>query len=420
MSTHSLTQARLLRIYRNSLLLTLVAVPSCASSAVSAPAEDQRELDGGGQQLDGGQPSASPDASDRDADAMGSVDGGGAEDAPVLDPAVRLSTGNDHTCVLTRSGKLKCWGDNSRGLLGDGTYASSSGPIDITLAGAITSLSVGSYHTCAIAAGQLSCWGGNGDGQLGDGTKIKRLVPTAVLGPGAFISVTAGYDRTCAVSPLGAIYCWGSRANGVPDHVKEPTLVAQATVPVSEVFLHHARIYSYARTASGAFYEFSLGSFVTADTRIPNNSVEVALGIAHRCARSASSEMSCLSILNSDGQLGDGTFTDKKNFVPVSALGTTVSAIAAGPAHSCAISAGKVFCWGSNSSGQLGDGTATSRPSPTRVTGITGATALSLGSGHGCAILSTGGVRCWGTNSSGELGDGTTQPRTGGVAVVGF
>ncbi|MEX2159358.1 MAG: hypothetical protein WEB04_08150, partial [Dehalococcoidia bacterium] len=101
-----------------------------------------------------------------------------------------------------------------------------------------------------------------------------------------------------------------------------------------------------------------------------------------------------------------------------------VSAVSAGSAHTCAISAssGSVLCWGSNAYGQLGDGTTTSRLTPTAVIGLQNAIAIAAGQRHTCAVTIGGAAVCWGDNGQGQLGDGRAcgticaQP----VAVTGL
>ncbi len=69
-----------------------------------------------------------------------------------------------------------------------------------------------------------------------------------------------------------------------------------------------------------------------------------------------------------------------------------------------------MLCWGSNSNGQLGDGTTTDRHAPVQVTGLPAkATQVAAGGRHTCALLTDGTVWCWGKGGNGELGNGSTQ-----------
>ncbi len=79
--------------------------------------------------------------------------------------------------------------------------------------------------------------------------------------------------------------------------------------------------------------------------------------------------------------------------------------VSAGEKHTCAINAaGAVFCWGENSNGQLGDGSLTDRDTPTAVQGLdTGWVDVSVGNAHSCALSNMGEVRCWGNNRDGQL-----------------
>ena len=47
-------------------------------------------------------------------------------------------------------------------------------------------------------------------------------------------------------------------------------------------------------------------------------------------------------------------------------------------------------------------------------------TAIATGSEHNCAVLSGGTVKCWGLGSLGQLGNGSTSNQSTPVSVVGF
>jgi alpha-tubulin suppressor-like RCC1 family protein len=94
-----------------------------------------------------------------------------------------ISAGWTHTCVLTGAGKVKCWGSNEFGQLGDGTTENRNTPVDVAgLPEGIKSVSADFQHSCTLTAeGGVKCWGNNYFGQLGDGTFENRNAPVSVL-----------------------------------------------------------------------------------------------------------------------------------------------------------------------------------------------------------------------------------------------
>src|SRR2546422_2562806 len=94
-----------------------------------------------------------------------------------------VSVGRHHTCGLTPAGSAYCWGDNSRGQLGDETTTARSSPVLVVGRVSYAAVSAGNSHTCGItAAGTAYCWGLNVQGQLGDGTTESRRRPVPVAG----------------------------------------------------------------------------------------------------------------------------------------------------------------------------------------------------------------------------------------------
>lgn len=153
-----------------------------------------------------------------------------------------LFSGSWHTCARLTTGQARCWGDDGFGQLGDGDNVDKPFPVTvITIHGepltTITSLAGGGNHTCArIQNGRLRCWGRNGGGQLGDGTTTNRPTAAPVLVDGAGTqltgigTVTAGSRFSCARTTAGGALCWGFNGQG---EVGDGTLVNRAfPVPV--------------------------------------------------------------------------------------------------------------------------------------------------------------------------------------------
>lgn len=131
-----------------------------------------------------------------------------------------IDAGREHTCVLTATGSVKCWGNNSLGQLGDGTASTviKPAPVDVIgLNSGVLGIAAGGYHTCARTSTGTQCWGYNGNGQLGDGSDniYVELKPVAVSGLGSeVVAMDAGYLHTCVLTSMGSAQCWGFNTVG--------------------------------------------------------------------------------------------------------------------------------------------------------------------------------------------------------------
>jgi alpha-tubulin suppressor-like RCC1 family protein len=94
-----------------------------------------------------------------------------------------LAGGSDFFCAVTTGGNVNCWGNNLSGQLGTGNpklgFSASVTPAsDLNN---VTSIAAGARHACALGNGKVKCWGDNNSGQLGNGTQISSSVPVPVI-----------------------------------------------------------------------------------------------------------------------------------------------------------------------------------------------------------------------------------------------
>lgn len=311
---------------------------------------------------------------------QGELAGAGERDSPVplIVPGLgsaptKISAGSYHTCAITSAGALMCWGDNNNGRLGDGTGTKRPVPVQVLgLSSGVVDVSAGGSHTCAIlTGGTMKCWGYGFGGQLGQGQSASSSRPVDVVGISGATAVSAGDDMTCAITGGGRLQCWGGGQGRLGNGSAQASLTP-VDVP-------------------------AFGSGTRA----------VSLGYHHACALTAAGAVSCWG-RNQEGQLGDGTTSDRLSPTPVSGLSSGVKSVAAGTYRSCAVTAADtVQCWGA------GFGA-----TPVTVGGLSSVTSLDAGGGFLCAIA--GGVfKCaGGSNSAGELGDGTRNPSSSPVNVL--
>lgn len=131
----------------------------------------------------------------------------------------------DYSCAVDPSGALSCWGSGCYGQLGLDSVTATCGtppmpcsptPAAVKTPAAIQTVSGSFSHTCALTTtGAVLCWGDNNEGQLGSGAMGERVAtPTPVAGGVTFRALGVGREFACAIAADGAPYCWGRNADG--------------------------------------------------------------------------------------------------------------------------------------------------------------------------------------------------------------
>ena len=131
-----------------------------------------------------------------------------------LPPITSACASSQSSCAITNQGGVKCWGFNIEGALGNNSTVDSFTPVDvINITGALAVSCTDAHNACALTdQNKVKCWGRNAYGTLGNNTLIDSLVPVDViefnLPPTKAIGSGGSYN--CALSTTGLIQCWGN------------------------------------------------------------------------------------------------------------------------------------------------------------------------------------------------------------------
>jgi alpha-tubulin suppressor-like RCC1 family protein len=319
-----------------------------------------------------------------------------------------VSAGSAHTCAIA-DGKVYCWGQGTSGQLGNGANNTQYTPVLVSsLSGTPTVLAAGGAHTCAISGGAAYCWGSNSDGQLGNNSTTNANTPVAVsttgeMGSKTVTAIAAGGAHTCAVASDNRAYCWGQNTSYQLGSRLCTVLNLLCVLPIG---MDLDRTTSVAVDTSG-----SMGA---------NSVTAITAGTSHTCAIAGGTAY-CWG-LGTSGQLGNGANSTSYQSKTVSL--STVTAVSARTDSTCAIAGGAGYCWGVGSAGQLGNGTTSASSSSPVTVSAAGAmkeatvTSVAAGASHGCAVAG-GSAYCWGSGDSGRLGTRAATDSTRPVVVTG-
>lgn len=263
-----------------------------------------------------------------------------------LEPTIGISVGTDHSCAILEDRRVKCWGQG--GLVGDGTNETRIQPTLVFGLSGVGKIVSGEVHTCAKIGTGLKCWGDNSENQLGDGSAANRNMPVSVVSGSDFVDVVAGLYHTCGTRAAKTVYCWGQNRSGqLGDgtllHRDHPTLVAMGGV---EALFAGGDATCALSSSSGPIKGYCWGSGQRTPLEEPFIVGAKALSLigGFRCMIDPLGMPYCWG-RNGDGELGDGTYEERRTPTRLSAISEATS-IAVAVDWSCAISNGSVYCWG--------------------------------------------------------------------------
>jgi alpha-tubulin suppressor-like RCC1 family protein len=353
-------------------------------------------------------------------------DAGGDADAQEVssNKAISVTTGTEHSCALLANGKVKCWGSNKNGQIGNLALAHPVlKPTVVEGVPPVKAILASELLTCAIteARGTVVCWGTYGNPYYPN-NPATTVPPTEVPGlAGAVdLALSKSGEIACALLDSGRVTCWRG-------HAAAPALVDGVTDIVD--LTGEGGIFCGLR-ADGDVWCW--GGWTDAldlilkgldpwhlPTRRFYGVKSLAVGKLGTtlCVVLLSGRVQCMGP-NNNGDLGNGAVTQKSvELVDVVGLSGVVQ-VAIGQSTCALLENGRVYCWGRPQA--LGyESTNSANPTPRLVPSLANIKSLG-GHQHLCAVTKSGGVNCWGLNSEGSLGDGTTIASQTPVAVVGI
>lgn len=294
-----------------------------------------------------------------------------------------------HQMVLTRSGEVFAWGQNSHGQLGTGDLKTQSDPTSITnqfaLGDKVVQVSALGWHSLALTeSGRVYSWGANDYGQVGNSTTIDVKNPMDItdrlkLPAGHHVvKIYAGYDNSYALTNRGEVYAWGKNIYGQIATGDRKNVLAPRKID----------------------YDFK-GSVINI---VADSNVLALTDSGHLYTWG----------WNCDGQIGDGTHDDALTPVDITEkIPGEIKQIGTGSNSSFVVTeSNKVYAWGYNPYGNLGFGDDTAPLEPTEVKldlGKDKLDQLATGYYYSMALGKSGKVYVWGQNNAGQLGLGSSD-----------
>lgn len=337
---------------------------------------------------------------------------------------IKVVSSLNHSCVIFNDGRLKCFGENGNGQLGQGNTTDLGSNL-VTRGNSLPYVDVGSDRTvkdvvlmesatCAHLDNDLvKCWGAGANGRTGhestatignESGEMGDNLDYVDLGVGRTVKkLASAYSTMCAILDNDLVKCWGSGYRG----------------------------------RSGQGHTNDIGTTLGdmgdnlpyVDIGTGRTAIDIAGGDQHFCVILDDTSTRCwggntngvLAIGNTN-HIGDTSGEMGDNLIPID-FGTNRSALKMrlGKLTSCFIlDNGDVKCSGENGNGRLGYGSSQNIGDNSSELGDNWQ-ALNLGTGRSvkeigvgvfnnftCFILDDDSLKCFGANDYGQLGQGNS------------
>ena len=371
-----------------------------------------------------------------------------------------VASGDFHTVLLSKNGKLLSWGKNNNGQLGLGAgFRDAFTPKTIppfSEKSKIVKVAAGYGMSMALTAdGKLYGFGDNSGMQLGQHKNRRLPKPTLIRSPASlvFTQVACGKSHCLAINKLGKVFAWGTDTYGQlglgeskkGTSIQKPEMISKIASHVFTSVVASATG-SYAVTEKGELFAWgknNAGQLGLRSTKKPKYVPEIVIksnddaGIVSLSAGGYAFQYeshTAVVLANHDaytwgwntfGQLGNSDSEARQGIPTKSAwlAKQKLKAIECGQFTTAAVTeGGELYMWGLNEAGQLGRGEfATSNSDGPRRVVLDGQVAsVSIGYGHVLALTKDGRVFSWGKNFYGQLGLGDHRDKSSPQEITHF